>query len=920
MQRVASLKRTSEDQHIQQTESMERIETTLEAIRTRYFAPRDSRSASAQPVPVSMHDLTLLEGQFKSLSLTSILAQQQAIITSLSFDTRLMRYESIPEAHEKTFSWVYRKDMKYQVHQGKMVEWLRNGFGIFWVSGKPGSGKSTFMKYVCNNRQTPEALATWAKPQKVVIASHYFWIAGTDMQKSQLGLLQELLLGILCQQPELIQHVCPTRCENGQSVATLRRKAWNIKELREALSLLATLRPSDPKLDVKFCLFIDGLDEYDGDHLDLCGDLLALTKSGKIKICASSRPRNIFKDTLGSDSSKTIFMQHLTRNDIQTFRLEDHPRWAHLSGQPESGTALIDEIIEKSCGVFLWVHIVTKLLRQGLNNDDSYSDLTRRTDSFPSDLGDFFKHILDGVDPFYHAQMAGALQIAVEGPGPLSYLMYTFLEQEYDDENYAQAMQIRNSLMHEEELKGLHDKVVRRLEGHCRGLLEVGDIYVTFLHRTVSDFLKSPKMAEYLAEKSGPNFNASLALIRGTLASVKATSSTMIKRMGGRHGVGKGSGEVIAHFTRAVSYASKLDRDCPEKAHKFHPLLDLLEQTVCTLNANSTLFPGPRETSDNAARQFFRSQIIKYLVEGYLTRKLKDEIDYLDDFDQSPLAILTHPGVHARIYKTPQYQSSAGHRMLNLLLEYEEDPNGSYCDAGRNTATFEWTPWTTFLYHVSNLERIDYGYMPRFNASWFLSFLEHGANRNALVYRSITNLRPEFSTAWVDFTLLIFKMKSQWAANEAYLEVLDSFLSQEIDINILVAHPCGSGDKQKFHEVFFSHLAIMAEDKPARLSTNDVPSESRTRGVSGLRNSYLLREVILRILKLGHGHDWPMDDIWSLLGKTFGGRQQSLMKNRLANALNKGRMDSQETGPKKKRKHEDETESVSDRAIDGMKG
>lgn len=689
IQRVASLKRTSEDQHIQQTESMERIETTLEAIRARYFAPTDSRSTPAQPVPVSMHDLTLLEGQFKSLSLTSILAQQQAIITSLSFDTRRMRYESIPEAHEKTFTWVYRKDLKYQVQQGKMAEWLRNGSGIFWVSGKPGSGKSTFMKYVCNNRQTPEALATWAKPQKVVIASHYFWIAGTDMQKSQLGLLQELLLGILRQQPELIQHVCPTRSESGQSVEMLRRKAWNIKELREALSLLAALRPGDPMLDVKFCLFIDGLDEYDGDHMDLCGDLLALTKSGRIKMCVSSRTWNVFKDTLGSDSSKAILMQNLTRNDIQAYvtsRLQDHPRWAHLSGQPESGPALIDEVIEKSCGVFLWVFIVTKLLRQGLNNDDSYFDLKRRVNSFPSDIEEFFKHILDGVDSFYHAQMAGALQIAIEGPGPLSYLIYNFLEQEYDDESYAQAMQIRTSLMNEEEQKVVHDKVVRRLEGHCRGLLEVGDRCVTFLHRTVSDFLESPQMAEYLTEKSGPNFNARLALIRGTLAFIKATSFTIIKRVGGRHSVGEGSSEVTSRITRAIVYASRLERDCPERANEFHLLLDVLEQTLCTINANSTLFPGPRETSyDTAstARRFFRSEIIKYRVEGYLTWKLKDEINYFDDLDKSPLAILVHPEVHVHTYRKPQDQLFAGHRMLNLLLEYGEDPNVSHYLAGK---------------------------------------------------------------------------------------------------------------------------------------------------------------------------------------------------------------------------------------------
>jgi hypothetical protein len=123
-------------------------------------------------------------------------------------------------------------------------------------------------------------------------------------------------------------------------------------------------------------------------------------------------------------------------------RLESHPRWKDLGPQaaPSDSNWLIQEVVERSSGVFLWVFLVTKLLREGLTEHNSFSDLRKRLESFPMDLIDFFQHILETVEPFYHNKMATTLCIAVVNRDPLDVMGYQFHDLEYEDPHHALAM------------------------------------------------------------------------------------------------------------------------------------------------------------------------------------------------------------------------------------------------------------------------------------------------------------------------------------------------------------------------------------------------------------------------------------------------------------------------------------------------
>jgi hypothetical protein len=82
-------------------------------------------------------------------------------------------------------------------------------------------------------------------------------------------------------------------CDDGRILAQLRSQPWARNDLTSALSLLvAQLKVQK----VAVCLFIDGLDEFQGDEMMLIAELRQLLGSPYIKICASSIPRNLFEE------------------------------------------------------------------------------------------------------------------------------------------------------------------------------------------------------------------------------------------------------------------------------------------------------------------------------------------------------------------------------------------------------------------------------------------------------------------------------------------------------------------------------------------------------------------------------------------------------------------------------------------------
>jgi hypothetical protein len=113
--------------------------------------------------------------------------------------------------------------------------------------------------------------------------------------------------------------------------------------------------------------------------------------SGAIKICVSSREENIFLDKYSS--TQRMRLQDLTKTDMPGFVYERLSPHASQDGFQR----FIDQIFERSDGVFFWVTLVTKAMRQKLDNRHPLASIERELDVLPKELGGPYEHLLSAI-------------------------------------------------------------------------------------------------------------------------------------------------------------------------------------------------------------------------------------------------------------------------------------------------------------------------------------------------------------------------------------------------------------------------------------------------------------------------------------------------------------------------------------------
>jgi hypothetical protein len=146
------------------------------------------------------------------------------------------------------------------------TEWLSatDGDDVFWISGKPGSRKSTLMKYLFNDKRTITNLRTWTDGMPLQKAGFCFWNSGTVMQMSRMGPIRSLLHTIPQHDQDTVIQLFAHRWQ--QFVATGGgRQPFTWVELRQAFMTMLSA-PLSPR---KFFFMIDGLDEFDGEPKEL---------------------------------------------------------------------------------------------------------------------------------------------------------------------------------------------------------------------------------------------------------------------------------------------------------------------------------------------------------------------------------------------------------------------------------------------------------------------------------------------------------------------------------------------------------------------------------------------------------------------------------------------------------------------------
>jgi hypothetical protein len=104
-------------------------------------------------------------------------AVTRKILSSLKYELMDDRYEDIKLAHITTFEWIYKTGTGGKLPWPSFGDWLRQEIrqerGIYWISGKAGSGKSTLMKFLYQEDRTREALQAWADGSPLLILSFF---------------------------------------------------------------------------------------------------------------------------------------------------------------------------------------------------------------------------------------------------------------------------------------------------------------------------------------------------------------------------------------------------------------------------------------------------------------------------------------------------------------------------------------------------------------------------------------------------------------------------------------------------------------------------------------------------------------------------------------------------------------------------
>ncbi|CAO2649639.1 Nn.00g070240.m01.CDS01 [Neocucurbitaria sp. VM-36] len=438
---------------------------------------------------------------------------RKLILARLYFPRMPDRFETIPNAYSNTFRWIF-DDQEESANEptpwDSFTNWLQqDDSSIYWITGKPGSGKSTLMKYIYDHGSLPTLLSAWAVQKDLAKAGFYFWNSGSVNQMSRLGCFQTLLYTCFEQHGDLILTAFPERWEQFIAFGG-GHDPLDWTDIRRAFKHLISVRSK------KFFFLIDGLDEFEGEPKEIIELILNATQSN-VKMCVASRPWLAFQDAFKNKPS--LLLERLTRQDILkyvegNFRENEHYIQLKLI-EPAAASALPTDIVNKASGVFLWVYLVVQSLLEGLSNSDHISDLQVRLDALPSDLEALFDKLLSRLEPQYFRQACETFRLIRTYRDFIANETPTLLGLYYaDDRNMTSSLEAPRTTSEPSLALQRSAAMRRRLTARCRGFLEImessihsnyNDTYTSYFHRTARDFVESAYYWPLVLETTGHN-------------------------------------------------------------------------------------------------------------------------------------------------------------------------------------------------------------------------------------------------------------------------------------------------------------------------------------------------------------------------------------------------------------------------------
>ncbi|OTA67826.1 hypothetical protein K449DRAFT_364282, partial [Hypoxylon sp. EC38] len=415
------------------------------------------------------------------------------IVSSLDVPELHRRFEDIEKRSRYTFEWIYEND------ELEFSSWLRFGKGIYWISGKPGSGKSTLMKFIFDDPRTRDLLKHWRDENDPIIAGFFFHHRGSVLQKSLEGLIRSIVAQILRQRPALANLLTPLieaslgkkfPLEKEEFEEIFKKLVWTQQSLSNALRLI--LRQKLVNLDM--CFFFDALDEYDGSPeiiRDFLTELLDESKAGEttVKICFSSRPWEAFTQRFHGGLGFPI--HEYTTTDIKEYCYQTISQDSTVANVLKD---MVPDIIETAQGVFLWARLALSDLFDAAVSGKDMFELKRRLRELPPDLHKYYEDILKRCPTALKEKAYALLEIVTRSFEILPvYQVLLILACSYQPTWQACRRAVKSGHITEFNLYAARKLV----NSACGGLLEITEnkreFRIQLMHQTVREFVLSPK-------------------------------------------------------------------------------------------------------------------------------------------------------------------------------------------------------------------------------------------------------------------------------------------------------------------------------------------------------------------------------------------------------------------------------------------